>query len=163
MHPMWSRRMMVMGSRRPWRTHWPTSDISLTHPPWSSPIPWSWWRSISPIVPGQHRTGLGQELGQAVVECSLLGHLQCDHRACPHHDLRCSLLGNPHQALSIHCQQLVSCLQAPILPGRTSLHHGLDVDAEPFLAHPLSSHYRQPHPIGLGQADGLYVRLLWQV
>ena len=52
-----------------------------------------------------------QKLVEAVKECSELGHVQRNHRASSHHQLRRPLLRDPHQALAVTGQQLVTSLR----------------------------------------------------
>ena len=87
-------------------------------------------------------------------ESALLCHLERHHRPGAHHQLGRSLLGDSHQAVAVHPQQVVPGLQPPVLPGGPALHHGLDVDAELLVPVTLGRHDRQPHPVTLAQADG---------
>ena len=90
-----------------------------------------------------------------MVDCSLLGNVQGYNWPSPHHDLCCLFLRDSHQAVPIHPQQLVSCLEASILPSSTSLNHSLDVNTKAFLSHSFGSHNTQTHTIGLAESDGL--------
>jgi len=94
-----------------------------------------------------------------MVDGSLLGNVQGDNWPSPHHDLSGLLLGNSHQAVPIHPEQLVSCLKASILPGCTSLNDRLDVNPKALLSHSFGGHNAQTHPIGLAESDRLNFRL----
>ena len=54
------------------------------------------------VVPGHHWAGLGEELVEAVEESSLFSDLQRHHWPGVHHELSCSLLCDPHQALAVN-------------------------------------------------------------
>lgn len=96
-----------------------------------------------------------------MVDCPLLGNIQGNDRPGPHHDLGGLLLGDPHQTVTIHPQQLISCLKTSILPGSASLNHRLNVNPKTFLSNSFGSHNAQSHPIGLAQSDCLDFWLLW--
>ena len=76
-----------------------------------------------------------------MVDCPLFGNIKGDNWPSSHHDFSSLLLGNSHQAVSIHPEKLISCFKASILPGRASLNHRLDVDAKTFLSHTFGGHY----------------------
>ena len=96
-----------------------------------------------------------------MVDCPLLGNIKGNDRPGPHHDLGGLLLGDPHQTVTIHPQQLISCLKTSILPGSTTLNDCLDVNPKTFLSHSFGGHNAQTHPIGLAESDRLNFWLFW--
>ena len=96
-----------------------------------------------------------------MVDGPLLGNVQGDNRPSPHHDFGGLFLGDSHQAVPVHPQQLISCLKASILPGSTSLNDRLDVNPKTFFSHSFGGHNAQAHPIGLAESDRLNFWLFW--
>ena len=96
-----------------------------------------------------------------MVDGPLLCNVQGNNRPSPHHNFSRLFLGDSYQAMSIHPQQLISCLKTSILPGSTTLNDCLDVNPKTFLSHSFSGHNAQTHPIGLAESDRLNFWLLW--